>query len=371
MEKLLCPGDSPANPIALPEKNGPPGTSAIFGLNVGECYADYDPGRHCLKTFQGSLFPTEGGSSTELCLTFTDAGMMRNGKLYRLRRSERSILENGSGLSAAQSMKGGLWRTPDANMERGNRSYENMKMRLEQGKPLNLNDQLNAISKGLLPTPRNNKRKCINSRHLSLDGFASLFPTPDVRGFTNEGFLKMLAEKAGSREEFFGMAYRAGKKKKETLWPTPTARDYKDGSSASCKNVPVNGLLGRAVHKGYFLTPRATDIGKGEKQETFLTRMGERTDACFQSLPAQIGGQLNPDWVEALMGYPQGWTDIEKDVVPQDTDFPAAWLDGTWEDGIPRTATGMKNRMNRLKCLGNAVVPQIPMMIWMMIKELL
>ena len=23
-------------------------------------------------------------------------------------------------------------------------------------------------------------------------------------------------------------------------------------------------------------------------------------------------GQLNPDWVEALMGYPQGWTDIEK-----------------------------------------------------------
>jgi hypothetical protein len=36
-------------------------------------------------------------------------------------------------------------------------------------------------------------------------------------------------------------------------WPTPTARDWKDGSAQSCKNVPVNGLLGRAVHQ--FPTP--------------------------------------------------------------------------------------------------------------------
>lgn len=32
------------------------------------------------------------------------------------------------------------------------------------------------------------------------------------------------------------------------------------------------------------------------------------------------------------------------------------WLDEPLE--IPRIATGMKNRVNRLKCLGNAVVPQ-------------
>ncbi len=36
------------------------------------------------------------------------------------------------------------------------------------------------------------------------------------------------------------------------------------------------------------------------------------------------------------------------------------WLDGYWrvEPDIPRVATGVKNREDRLKCLGNAVVPQ-------------
>lgn len=36
------------------------------------------------------------------------------------------------------------------------------------------------------------------------------------------------------------------------------------------------------------------------------------------------------------------------------------WLDGYWrvEPDIPRVATGVKNRVGRLKCLGNAVVPQ-------------
>ena len=34
------------------------------------------------------------------------------------------------------------------------------------------------------------------------------------------------------------------------------------------------------------------------------------------------------------------------------------WADG-WEDGIPRVATRVKNRVDRLKQLGNAVVPQV------------
>lgn len=38
--------------------------------------------------------------------------------------------------------------------------------------------------------------------------------------------------------------------------------------------------------------------------------------------------------------------------------MPKAWADGCWEDGIPRIASGVKNRVQRLKCLGNAVVPQ-------------
>lgn len=36
----------------------------------------------------------------------------------------------------------------------------------------------------------------------------------------------------------------------------------------------------------------------------------------------------------------------------------AGWADGTWEAGIPRIATGVSNRVSKLQCLGNAVVPQ-------------
>jgi len=65
------------------------------------------------------------------------------------------------------------------------------------------------------------------------------------------------------------------------LWPTPTTRDHKDtGDSIMDGTVPVNGLLGRAVS------------------------------------PSREHGSLNPQWVEWLMGYEIGHTDLKPSEMP-------------------------------------------------------
>jgi hypothetical protein len=40
-------------------------------------------------------------------------------------------------------------------------------------------------------------------------------------------------------------------------------------------------------------------------------------------------------------------------------DGEASWHPGSWEDGVPRVASGVTARVDRLRCLGNAIVPQI------------
>ena len=59
------------------------------------------------------------------------------------------------------------------------------------------------------------------------------------------------------------------------------------------------------------------------------------------------------------------------DGIPTELDFPRRWRDGSWEEGIPRVTTGQKNRVSRLKGLGNAVVPQCAMIPLMRLKEIL
>jgi hypothetical protein len=55
-----------------------------------------------------------------------------------------------------------------------------------------------------------------------------------------------------------------------SLWPTPTARDWKDSGNFTIR---------------------------------------ERSQG--PSLPMAVGGPLNPTWVEALMGFPLGWTELD------------------------------------------------------------
>jgi hypothetical protein len=65
------------------------------------------------------------------------------------------------------------------------------------------------------------------------------------------------------------------------------------------------------------------------------------------------------------MGYPLGWTDIEKDDIDLSNRYPAAWLDGSW-DAVPRLAVKQNHWAARTRALGNAVIPHIPALLWRM-----
>lgn len=91
-----------------------------------------------------------------------------------------------------------------------------------------------------------------------------LWPTPDTRGFVNEGSLSMLSKMCTDYSEYVAMGYRAAVTKKAMFWPTPTAHNSKEVAAPSEFNRNTPTL-------------------------------------------AAAGGILNPDWVGWLMGFPIGW----------------------------------------------------------------
>ena len=150
------------------------------------------------------------------------------------------------------------------------------------------------------------------------------------------------------------------------VWPTPSVQRFhsnKGGSDASdprgwSREGPERLTLDGMAKTGLWPTPTATDA---ETSGADIQR--------FQSLDVQIrehrtstqvGGQLNPVFVEWLQGLPQGWTSLAP--LPPESyqrwQQGDHWGDGEWP-GVPRVATGVKNRVNRLRTLGNGIVPAV------------
>jgi len=88
-----------------------------------------------------------------------------------------------------------------------------------------------------------------------------------------------------------------------------------------------------------------------------LSAKDSTTDRNKGNIGEKVGGQLNPDWVEQLMNFPEGWTDLEVDEPSEWVGWPALLGQEQYPYEPPRTVAGCPNRAKRLKCLGNAVVP--------------
>lgn len=112
--------------------------------------------------------------------------------------------------------------------------------------------------------------------------------------------------------------------------------------------------LGHAVR---WPTPRSRDYKDGGREPAALRRESP-TLPTMAARYAQIG-VINPSWVDLLMGFPAGWSDV--DGVPA---MVHKWPLGRGADQAehepPRLVDRklIKNKSKRLRALGNAVVPQ-------------
>ena len=84
------------------------------------------------------------------------------------------------------------------------------------------------------------------------------------------------------------------------LWATPTVCGNYNRKGASATSGD-----GLATQVRMWPTPVARDYRSPGRSR--LERTGSKSGDC---LPQVVGGQLNPTWVEWLMGFPAGWTDL-------------------------------------------------------------
>ena len=208
------------------------------------------------------------------------------------------------------------------------------------------------------------------------DNGSGLWPTPRARDYKDGLSTTGMLEEGNTRVNSKGVRYGATLGQAAAKWPTPTASE---GSKISSR--PNYGQVGLSNHPDIVGTPDRPKMAKNRKgirQNKWSTPTArdhkDGTAESCSNVPEngllgrtlhegqnQPNAALNPDWVEWLMGVPIGWSSPEP--LPE-----GAWEEwitditsGTWWDterDIPRVTTERTNRNKRLKALGNGIVPR-------------
>ena len=343
-------GVSPANRFPLPANVKGLPTSAIFGLRFSGLSGRYDPEWYWWRTSQASLLGDEDSAEREsilqvigldgfrrlnrapsdaLPVSFPKSGMTRNGMLYLLRPSAPRTGGTGSG----------LWRTPSSTVIEAKSSVVKLTGRKPTDPQVGLADQVKRW-----PTPQN-----------------------AYDGRTHEAWVAA-KERAAERHRSGEYAKGTGAPGMMDLqravkqWPTPRSTMSSPTLKPSTDKPHATGgppkRLEDEVARAMWPTPQVPTGGQGLPDDatlegnTYRRPDGQKVQL---GLSAAAGGQLNPDFVAWLMGWPLGWDSLEP--LPEAALEQDPWLDGEWP-GVPRVAVGVEKRVDRLKVLGNGWVPQ-------------
>ena len=197
------------------------------------------------------LLDTSLWASTTCSLTWVGRATPHKRLLFQLRPSAQ----------ATDEIEYSLWPAPHANCHTGSGE--------KGGGGMNIQTAVK-----MWPTPRANDAEkrgnvSVDPRN-GLPGAVKLWPTPAAQDAKNSTFPPSQYD----RDTIPGAVMRS-------LWPTPTAsQDWK----------PIR--------------PLAPSEANGSHGTMLVGAVGHQE-------PQNVGGQLNPEWVEALMCFPIGWTDVE------------------------------------------------------------
>ena len=287
-------------------------TTATFGLSSPKWCGRFDPNACSLRTCQDSLPGMEDATSERSSVTWPRSGTVSGGVCWELTLSVPRTGARGSG----------YWRTPnvmDSLTFKTNEALAHEYTHREgRSEPNNLRDQL-AVRMGL-----------------------RMWLTPSVEDAGRQG----KAENWRQYEE--GGRTTQARLRNQVMWPTPQAEDsHHGGRSMSPRGVQKRLTEGRQLDLGQtvalrggpltrqtYPTPRTitggaesaqrkqelgrTKSGGGDLQSVVQQKCNLHSDEWYQ----KAMGQLNPEWVEWLMGWPIGWTALE----PLATDRFQRWL---------------------------------------------
>ena len=268
-EWLTCSAPaSPVNPSALQESKAEKTIPGICGPQLSQPSAQYDPATASWKMSQGWLLLDISAPSWE---TWPKAGTIADGVFYPQPNWERRI----SGIGF------GLLPTPAA-QEPG--------LRAERLVDKN----------GETPTKWNQRmfdRETGRLAQRGLTQFVQMYPTP--LDPSKGGGSSRSGSRINETPTLHGMARKG-------TWPTPTRSDGMGGPGHSGRQGGLN--LRTAVQQSW-ATPTTRDWRSGKASEE--THAKNSRPLSEQVGQVENGGQLNPEWVEWLMGWPVGWTDLK------------------------------------------------------------